>query len=71
MIENGKITYCVKGASLIGSTLEILNNVEAVSNNLSFHSAFCGSISGWVPVTVGQPTIKVSKILVGGEKNAK
>lgn len=71
MIRDGKIAECVKSASLIGTTLDILNNVESVSDNLEYETGACGSVSGWVPVTIGQPTIKVSKILVGGVKNDK
>ena len=66
LIENGKITNMVLGGSLIGNTLDILKNVEMVSDDLSFDTGFCGSKSGSVPVTIGEPTIKVSKILVGG-----
>jgi len=66
LIEDGKITKPVKDASLIGNTLDILMNVEMVSDNLSFGTGFCGSESGSVPVLTGEPTIKVSSILVGG-----
>lgn len=66
LIENGKVTDMVLGGSLIGNTLNILKNVEMVSDDLSFDTGFCGSKSGSVPVTIGEPTIKVSKILVGG-----
>ncbi len=67
MVRDGKIAECVKGASLIGNTLSILNNVEMVSDDLKYDVGFCGASSGSVPVTTGEPTIKVSKILVGGE----
>ena len=67
MIRNGEIKECVKGASLIGNALEILNNVEMVSDNLEYGVGECGASSGWVMVTIGEPTIKVSSILVGGE----
>ncbi len=66
LIENGKITDMILGGSLIGNTLDILNNVSMVSDDLSFDTGFCGSVSGNVPVTIGEPTILVSKILVGG-----
>lgn len=69
LIKNGKIAEPVKGATLVGNTLEILNNVEMVGNDLKLSAGVCGSKSGHVPVTVGEPTIKVSKILVGGENN--
>ncbi len=71
MIRDGKICECVKGASLIGNALSILKNVEMVSDNLEYGVGVCGASSGWVPVTIGEPTIKVSSILVGGEKDDK
>ncbi|HOP65932.1 MAG TPA: TldD/PmbA family protein [Bacilli bacterium] len=69
LIKNGKIATPVKMASLIGNTLEILSNVEMVSDDLKYSSGGCGSESGWVPVTIGQPTVKISSILVGGASN--
>lgn len=68
MIRNGKICECVKGVSLIGNALDILKQVEMVSDDLAFGSGFCGADSGSVPVSCGQPTIKISNILVGGSK---
>lgn len=69
LIENGKITKRVKGASLIGTSIDILNNVEMVGKDLELGVGYCGSKSGTVPVTVGEPHIKVSKILIGGKEN--
>ena len=68
MIRDGKIAECVKSASLIGNCKDILKNVVMVGDNLDLGQGMCGSISGSVPVNVGMPRIKVSKILVGGEK---
>lgn len=68
MIRDGKIAECVKSASLIGNCKEILKNVEMVGDNLALGQGMCGSVSGYVPVNVGMPRIRVSKILVGGEK---
>lgn len=69
MIRNGKIAECVKGASLIGNTKEILKEIEMVGNDLQLGQGLCGSISGLVPVNNGTPTIKVGHILVGGDTN--
>ncbi len=69
MIENGKITYPVKGASLIGKGNEILMNIDRVSSNLERAQGMCGSSSGSIPTDVGQPAIRVSSITVGGTKN--
>lgn len=66
MIRDGKLAEAVKSASLIGNTKEILKEVEMVGSNLELGPGNCGSISGWVPVNVGEPTIKVAHILVGG-----
>lgn len=69
MIRDGKIAECVKSASLIGNTKEILKNVVSVGDNLALGPGMCGSISGSVAVNVGMPRIKLSSILVGGEEN--
>jgi len=69
MIREGKIAEPVKGASLVGNTLEILKEIEMVGDDLKLSDGMCGSASGWVPTTVGQPTIKVKRILVGGDNS--
>ncbi|MBR2121994.1 MAG: TldD/PmbA family protein [Lachnospiraceae bacterium] len=69
MIENGKITYPVKGVSLIGSGSEILMNIDRVCSNLERSQGMCGSSSGSIPTDVGQPAIRVSQITVGGTAN--
>ena len=68
MIRNGKIAEPVRGATLIGKGQEILLNIDRVGNDLELAAGMCGSISGGIPVTVGQPTIRVSSILVGGRE---
>ena len=68
LIEKGKITKMLKGVTLIGNSKEILKNVEMVSDDLKLSGGYCGSKSGMVYVTIGQPTIKISKILVGGKE---
>ncbi len=66
LIENGKITKPLKGATLIGEATEIMNKISMCSNDLGLAAGFCGSISGSVYVTVGQPHLKVDSITVGG-----
>ena len=68
LIENGKVKHLLKGITLIGNSKDILKNVEMVSDDLALSAGFCGSKSGMIPVTIGQPTIKVSSILVGGKE---
>ena len=66
LIEKGKVTKKIKGITLIGTSKEVLKNVEMISDDLELAGGYCGSESGMIPVTIGQPTIKISKILVGG-----
>ena len=66
IIRNGKIEKPVKGATLIGRGIETLGRITRVGHNLSLETGMCGSVSGSIPTTVGQPAITVSKILVGG-----
>lgn len=68
LIENGKITSPVKGATLIGSGPEILHKIDMVGDNSSFAPGMCGSVSGSIPAGVGQPRIRISSITVGGKK---
>ena len=68
LIENGKITSPVRGATLIGSGSEILKKIEMVGNNLAYGQGMCGSVSGSICTIVGQPAVKVSEITVGGRK---
>ena len=66
IVKDGKITEPVRGATLIGNARDILKHIDMVGNNLAFGQGMCGSISGSVPVNVGQPTIRVDEIVVGG-----
>lgn len=66
LVKNGKIKEPVRGASLIGKSTEILNNIDMVGKNLSLGSGTCGAASGNIPTNVGQPLIRVSEITVGG-----
>ncbi len=68
MVRDGKVAEPVRGATLIGKGQEILKNIDMVGNDLKLAAGVCGSLSGGVPVTVGQPTIRVSSILVGGRE---
>jgi len=70
MIRDGKIAEPVKGATLIGTGADALLKVDMVGNNLLRAQGMCGSASGSIPTDVGQPTIRVSEITVGGRKAA-
>lgn len=66
IIRNGKIEKPVKGATLTGRGIETLSRITKVGDEMKLAIGMCGSVSGSVPTTVGQPAILVSKILVGG-----
>ncbi len=68
MIENGRITYPVKGVTLIGSGPDVLQRVSMIGNDMRLDSGVgvCGKEGQWVPVGVGQPTLKIDSLTVGG-----
>ncbi|MGI6510581.1 MAG: TldD/PmbA family protein [Erysipelotrichaceae bacterium] len=70
LIKNGKLLHPIKGASLIGSGKEVLSHIDMVGNDLKREQGMCGASSGYIPADVGQPTIRVSEITVGGTKGA-
>ena len=68
LIENGRITAPVKGATLIGNGPEAMSRVSMVGNDLALDSGVgtCGKDGQSVPVGVGQPTLKIDAMTVGG-----
>jgi TldD protein len=68
LIENGKITRPVKGATLIGNGPDVLTKVTMVGNDMQLDSGVgtCGKDGQSVPVGVGQPTLKIEGLTVGG-----
>ena len=68
LIENGKITAPVKGATLIGNGPEAMTRISMVGNDLQLDSGIgtCGKEGQSVPVGVGQPTLKIDELTVGG-----
>lgn len=66
LIEKGRITKPVRGATLIGKGSEVIQKIDMVGNDLERGQGMCGSISGSVPADVGQPTIRVTELIVGG-----
>ena len=68
MIEDGKITYPVKGATLIGNGPDVLKRVSMIGNDMQLDSGVgtCGKEGQSVPVGVGQPTLKIDALTVGG-----
>lgn len=66
IIRDGKVCEPVRGASLIGSGKDILMKIDMVGNDLKLAQGMCGAASGHIPVDVGQPTLRISEITVGG-----
>ena len=68
LIENGKIGAPVKGATLIGSGPEVMSKISMVGNDLALDQGIgvCGKEGQSVPVGVGQPSLKIDEITVGG-----
>ncbi len=68
MIEDGKITYPVKGATLIGNGPDVLTRISMIGNDMALDSGVgtCGKEGQSVPVGVGQPTLKIDGLTVGG-----
>ena len=68
LIENGKITRPVKGATLIGNGPDVLTKVSMIGNDLALDKGVgvCGKGGQSVPVGVGQPTLKIDGLTVGG-----
>jgi TldD protein len=68
LIENGKVTRPVRGATLIGNGPEVMNRVSMIGNDLKLDAGVgvCGKDGQSVPVGVGQPTLRIDSLTVGG-----
>jgi TldD protein len=68
LIEGGRLTQPVRGAVLIGNSLETLGRLEGVGSDLVVETSrgTCGKDGQWVPAGIGQPTVRFSSIVVGG-----
>jgi TldD protein len=72
VIENGRVTFPVKGATLIGNGPEVMRRISMVGNDLALDDGVgvCGKDGQSVPVGVGQPTLKIDQVTVGGTEAA-
>ena len=66
LIEGGRVTAPVRGATLIGNGIEVLSRIDAIGDDLAMKSGFCGKDGQQVPVGTGQPTVRISELTVGG-----
>ena len=72
LVENGKITAPVKGATLIGNGPDAMSKISMIGNDMALDAGVgtCGKNGQSVPVGVGQPTLKIGGITVGGTQAA-
>ena len=66
MIENGEVSYPVRGATLIGNGPRTLMDIDRVGSDLGFAIGVCGKEGQGVPVGDAQPTIRIRELTVGG-----
>ncbi|KPJ60725.1 MAG: hypothetical protein AMJ46_05205 [Latescibacteria bacterium DG_63] len=67
LIEKGRITSPILGATLIGNGPEVMKRIDMVGNDISYWPGTCGK-GQWVPVTSGAPTLRISRITIGGRE---
>jgi TldD protein len=65
-VEGGQVKHMVRGANLLGNGSEILKKIEAIGSDMGYAIGTCGKEGQGVPVADGLPTLKISKVLVGG-----
>jgi TldD protein len=66
LIEGGRVTAPVRGATLIGNGLEALAAVDGIADDLDIASGYCGKAGQRVPAGVGQPHVRLRALTVGG-----
>ena len=66
IVKNGELSTPLRDVSLSGNTIEILNNVYMVGNDLKMNSGRCGKAGQLVPVSDGAPHVMVKRAVVGG-----
>jgi TldD protein len=70
LIEKGKVTEPVRGATLIGNGPRVLKEIDMVGDNLGFGIGTCGKDGQGVPVSDAQPTLRIPEIVVGGQQTS-
>ena len=66
LIENGKVTAPVRGATLVGNGLEALRAIDGIAGDLEIATGYCGKGGQTVPAGVGQPHVRIRELTVGG-----
>jgi TldD protein len=66
LIEQGKVTSPVRGATLVGNGIEALRAIDGIASDLDIASGYCGKSGQTVPAGVGQPHVRIRELTVGG-----
>jgi TldD protein len=66
LIEDGKVTAPVRGATLVGNGIEALRAIDGIASDLDIASGYCGKAGQTVPAGVGQPHVRIRELTVGG-----
>jgi TldD protein len=66
LIENGRVTAPVRGATLVGNGLEALRAIDGIAGDLEIATGYCGKGGQTVPAGVGQPHVRIRELTVGG-----
>jgi TldD protein len=66
LIENGRVTAPVRGATLVGNGLEALRAIDGIAGDLEIATGYCGKAGQTVPAGVGQPHVRIRELTVGG-----
>jgi TldD protein len=66
LIENGRVTAPVRGATLVGNGLETLRAIDGIADDLDIATGYCGKAGQTVPAGVGQPHVRIRELTVGG-----
>jgi TldD protein len=66
LIENGKVTTPLRGATLVGNGIDVLNNIDMIAGDFLVKSGMCGKDGQSVPVGTGQATLRIKEMTVGG-----
>lgn len=66
LLEGGRVKTMVRGASLLGNGPEVLSSIDLVGNDMGWGVGTCGKDGQGVPVSDGQPTLRIPKLLIGG-----
>jgi TldD protein len=66
LIEGGRVTTPVRGATLVGNGVEVLENIDAIADDLEMEPGTCGKEGQFVSVGSGQPTLRIRELTVGG-----